>query len=138
MTIHACTLDIPLYMHRSNILLDAHLSAKIGDFGFTTEGTVVEGRTLVTAVSFAKTLGYSTPEKDTGRHSPKSDLFSYGCCNCSLWSVSGKCTFTTIYACLLRLFWKHSRDSYPTPSKGMIQYWYDVVIVFIVTRGVMI
>ena len=84
MTIHACTLDIPLYMHSSNILLDAHLSAKIGDFGFTTEGTVVEGRTLVTAVSLAKTLGYSAPEKDTGRHSPKNDLFSYGCCNCSL------------------------------------------------------
>ena len=51
---------------------------------------MVEGRTLVMAVSLAKTLGYSAPEKDTGRHSPKSNVYSYGVVSCcSLWSVSG-------------------------------------------------
>ena len=52
--------------------------AKIGDFGFTQEGKIVEGRTMVTALSLAKSLGYCAPEKDTGRHSPKSDMYSYG------------------------------------------------------------
>ena len=49
--------------YRANVLLDKHLVAKLGDFGFSQElPEVVEGRTVVTAAVVAKSLGYSSPE----------------------------------------------------------------------------
>ena len=65
-------------LFRSNILLDSHLSGKLGDFGFTKEIPQVQGRTLVTTASVVKSLGYSPPELDTCHVSPKSDVYSYG------------------------------------------------------------
>ena len=100
------------------------------------EGKVVEGRTLVTVVSLAKTLGYSAPEKDTGRHSPKSDVYSYGVVSCcSLWSVSGN-----VLSPFKHFFSDCSGNSLGaatlyTHSKGMTQYWYESVIVSIVFIG---
>ncbi len=64
---------------RSNVLLDRHLTAKLGDFGFTQELPLsMRGHTMVTAVAVAKSLGYSPPELDTCHVSPKSDVYSYG------------------------------------------------------------
>ena len=39
---------------------------------------VVQGRTLVTATTIAKTEGYFPPERNEGRYSHKSDVYSYG------------------------------------------------------------
>lgn len=65
--------------HRTNVLLDRHLTAKLGDFGFSQEfPQVVAGRSFITAAVVAKSLGYSPPEMDTCRVSPKSDVYSYG------------------------------------------------------------
>ena len=66
-------------LSRANILLDQHLTAKLGDFGFTREfPQVIGGRTMITAPVVAKSLGYCPPEMDTCHLSPKSDVFSYG------------------------------------------------------------
>ena len=64
---------------RTNILLDQHLSAKLGDFGFAQEiPQLVGGRSVITAAVVAKSLGYSPPEMDMCHVSPKSDVYSYG------------------------------------------------------------
>ena len=74
MCIYAC-----VYHHRTNVLLDHHLTAKLGDFGFSQEfAQVVGGRSFITAAVVAKSLGYSAPEMDTCKVSPKSDVYSYG------------------------------------------------------------
>ena len=55
------------------------MKAKIGDFGFSRKvPNMPPGYTLVTAVMTVKSLGYSAPELDVCRHSPKSDVYSYG------------------------------------------------------------
>ena len=55
------------------------MKAKIGDFGFSRKlPDLPEGYTLVTAAVTVKSLGYSAPELDGGRHSPKSDVYAYG------------------------------------------------------------
>ena len=68
-----------IIVNRVNILLDKHLVAKLGDFGFSQElPELVKRRTMVTAAVVAKSLGYSPPEMDSCRLSPKSDVYSYG------------------------------------------------------------
>lgn len=66
----------------SNILLDEHLVAKIGDFGFSIElPEIVSGHTLITAApgaGMAGTVGYMPPEFQAGKYSTYSDVFSYG------------------------------------------------------------
>ena len=75
--------------HRANILLDKHFNAKLGDFGFAFEiPDVKEGKTFVTAHSFARTEGYYPPEIVRGQISPKSDVYSYG-----VVSYISKCSF---------------------------------------------
>lgn len=70
-------------INRANVLLDRHLTAKLGDFGFSQELPVpVEGRTMVTAAVVAKSLGYCPPEVDSCHISPKSDVYSYGIVSC--------------------------------------------------------
>ena len=56
------------------------MKAKIGDFGFSQRlpASLPEGYTLITTALTVKSLGYSAPELDGGRHSPKSDVYSYG------------------------------------------------------------
>lgn len=62
-----------------NILIDEHLTAKLGDFGFSMElPQTDEGQTLVTAPMIARTSGYFPPEILNGKISVKSDVFSYG------------------------------------------------------------
>ena len=62
-----------IIVNRVNILLD---KAKLGDFGFSQElPELVKGRTMAVV---AKSLGYSPPEMDSCRLSPKSDVYSYG------------------------------------------------------------
>ena len=71
---------------RTNILLDKHLSAKLGDLGFAKEiSKVVGNRSFITTKLVAKTLGYSPPEMDTGKLSPKGDVYSYGVVSASIY-----------------------------------------------------
>ena len=75
---HVCS-DLIYALCRANVLLDRHLTAKIGDFGFSRElPELVEGRTMISAVVVAKSLGYSPPEVDSSHISTKSDVYSYG------------------------------------------------------------
>lgn len=63
----------------ANILLDKHMSAKLGDFGFSYEIPQHKlGRTFVTAPSLGRTEGYYAPEVAHGQISPKADVYSYG------------------------------------------------------------
>ena len=83
MKISCCTYNCTslfYFLFRANILLDRHYNAKLGDFGFARQlPKVTEGRTLVTAPIFAKSLGYFPPElQEMTKHSPKSDMYSYG------------------------------------------------------------
>ena len=67
------------YIIRPNILLDHYFNAKLGDFGFAYEvPEVKQGRTMVTAPSFARTEGYYAPELVHGQVSAKCDVYSYG------------------------------------------------------------
>ena len=67
------------YDHRTNVLLDQHLSAKLGDFGCAREISHIIGRrSVITTAVVARSLGYSPPEMDMCRISPKSDVYSYG------------------------------------------------------------
>lgn len=65
--------------YRANILLDNHLNAKLGDFGFAYQIPELKmGRTVITAPTFARTEGYYAPEVAHGQISPKADVYSYG------------------------------------------------------------
>ena len=75
---------------RCNVLLDRHLTAKLGDFGFTQEVNLVAGRTMITAPAVAKSVGYCPPEKDTCHISPKSDVYVL-LWNCKLYSGNSCC-----------------------------------------------
>ena len=68
-----------IYRSSSNILLDGHFIAKLGDFGFCIDlPETSEGRTFVTAPLLARTQGYYAPEICNGKISLKSDVYSYG------------------------------------------------------------
>ena len=70
---------------RTNILLDQHMSAKLGDFGFAQEvPQLVGGHSVITAAVVARSLGYSPPEMDLCHVSPKSDVYSYGVVSMSI------------------------------------------------------
>lgn len=64
---------------RSNVLIDANFTAKLGDFGFSLEMPSVEpGKTIVTCPIAVFTQGYCAPEVAEGHCSTKSDVYSYG------------------------------------------------------------
>ena len=66
-------------LYRYNILLDHHLTAKLGDFGFAQEiPRLTEERSVITVAIVVKSLGYSPPEMDTAHVSCKSDVYCYG------------------------------------------------------------
>ena len=68
-----------LYFCSLNILLDANLTAKLGDFGFAMDMPEHRsGRTLVSALMIARSDGYFAPELIGRRISPKSDVYSFG------------------------------------------------------------
>jgi serine/threonine protein kinase len=73
---------LPFFSYSQNILLDGTLIAKVADFGFVTPLPQQVGETrMVTAagaMALAGTRGYLAPEFADGRHSTKSDVYSYG------------------------------------------------------------
>ena len=72
-------LVIGIFLHRQNILLDAHFNGKLGDFGFAKEMPLtLNGRSIVTAALSVKSAGYAAPELDLCHHSPKTDVYAYG------------------------------------------------------------
>ncbi len=68
--------------HRSNILLDKHLTAKIADSGFSIQVPRLCGKkTLITVgrgQGIPGTPGYRPPKYNDGRYSTKSDVYAYG------------------------------------------------------------
>ena len=78
---HSC---IRIHVHRQNVLLDAHMNGKLGDFGFARElPEMVNGRSIVSVALFVKSAGYSAPELDAYRHSPRTDVYAYGVVRCT-------------------------------------------------------
>ena len=67
-------------LYSLNILLDASGGGRIGDFGFSLELPKVtsDGRSLYTAMAFARSEGCYPPELARGMYSEKSDVYSYG------------------------------------------------------------
>ncbi len=62
-----------------NILIDASMRGKLGDFGFSKEMPLLkDGRSIVTAAIAVKSAGYAAPELDACQHSPKTDVYAYG------------------------------------------------------------
>ena len=67
------------YVYRSNVLINSHFEAKLGDFGFSLEAPKLQsGRTTFTCPLVAFTQGYCAPEIMEGHCSTKSDVYSYG------------------------------------------------------------
>jgi serine/threonine protein kinase len=69
-----------VYLLRSNILLDEHLTAKLADFGFSIQLPEKKaGKTLITATDgLPATDGYRPPEYADGKYSLLSDVYSFG------------------------------------------------------------
>ena len=90
-----------------NILLDqGGERAKLGDFGFALDMPQHEcGRTLVTAPIIAQTNGYSPPEVQSGKFSPKSDMYSYGIVRTDPYNSNTFMSVTILYK-TFRLRWK--------------------------------
>ena len=85
---------------RSNILLDQHLSAKLGDFGFAQEISKLMGNySLITAPMVAMSLGYTAPEMLQSRISPKSDVYSYGVVSAYLHKIRHIIIMKSTYLC---------------------------------------
>ena len=95
---------VMLSVYRSNVLINSHFEAKLGDFGFSLEAPLLQaGRTTFTCPLVAFTQGYCAPELMEGHCSTKSDVYSYGMV-CIYYLVY--CILTFIH---FRLFWKHSQ-----------------------------
>ena len=113
----------PFHYFRSNVLVDSHFNAKIGDFGFTQEMPCIDpdsGVTLKTAKCVVKSLGYTAPEIDACRHSVKTDVYSYGvvCASYIVIYIIG--TDLVIF----RLYWRRTQTADRTTKKGKIHCWY--------------
>ena len=93
------------FIYSLNILL-AHDTAKLGDFGFALDMPAKHAEdhttaTLVTAPMLAQTNGYSPPEIQSGKISPKSDVYSYGIvssCKC----MNELCNYVLMHAGITR------------------------------------
>lgn len=68
-----------LCLHRTNILLDEHFVAKLGDFGFARQIPKFEaGKSFYHISASYGTPGYQAPECARGEISSKVDVFSFG------------------------------------------------------------
>ena len=76
---YQCNILLPTTSLNILLLDQGGIRAKLGDFGFALEMPKHDScRTLVTAPIIAQTNGYSPPEVQSGKFSPKSDMYSYG------------------------------------------------------------
>ena len=66
-------------------------------------------KTLVTAPIIAQTIGYSPPEVQSGKFSPKSDMYSYGIARIDLQNLSTSTIVMFVHNLIhvtIRLHWK--------------------------------
>ena len=63
---------------RTNILLDGHFVAKLGDFGFARRKPQIQGGRSFWMGETCGTQGYTAPEVASGEVSPKADIYAFG------------------------------------------------------------
>ena len=73
----------PNYVLRTNILLDGHFVAKLGDLGFACRKPQVQGGRTVWMGETCGTQGYTAPEVASGEVSPKADVYTSNDVHCS-------------------------------------------------------
>lgn len=76
-----------IHLLSSNILLDSHFVAKLGDFGFARTKPKMEGGQSFWTGEMCGTKGYMAPEVALGEVSPKVDLQFWHCKKNLLYSL---------------------------------------------------
>lgn len=77
-----------VHVYSTNILLNGHFVAKLGDFGFArTKPRSEGGKSFWRAGEACGTPGYMAPEVSSGEVSPKVDIYAFGVVSIAYWHI---------------------------------------------------